>query len=193
MKAILLHDQYVTPNDREALVTGIVQIGEQLGGVGGLSVDVGTLDGDRLGKLPTGQVNSAATLNSLPVWYNSSLVVVATGLDLGHRDMNYLFGQSSMGKGRAVFSTHRLKGNALAIIGVEVHELGHAFGLVDRREQRYDRISRFAGHCVNDCIMRPANNLQEMLQGADRISRLWGTSGFCDGCADHLHKVHIAL
>lgn len=192
MKATLLHDQYVTPNDQEALVAGIVTIGEQLEGVGGLSVDVGYLDDDRLDTLPTGQVDSEAALDALPAWYNRSLVVIATGLDLGRRGRDYLFGLSSIGRGKIIFSTHRLGGNTLAIMGVEVHELGHAFGLVDEREQRYDRMSRFAGHCANDCIMRPANNLQEMREGTDRIRRLHNTSGFCDGCADHLHRVHFA-
>lgn len=192
MNAVLFHDQYVEPVDQEALVAGLVDIGEQLGRAGGLEIVTGEIDGDSFTKLPSGQVDSGAVLDSFPAWPQRSLVVVATGLDLGAKGLNFLFGRSSLASGKAIFSTHRLGGNALAIMGVEIHELGHAYGLVGDHESRYDRVSRFAGHCMNDCIMRPANDLREMLEGADRIRHMPETSGFCDDCANHLNRIQFA-
>ena len=65
-------------------------------------------------------------------------------------------------------------------------ELGHSSGLVEPTEARYDKASQFAGHCVNDCVMQPVGNIQEMNGVVDKIVTSPRTAGFCGGCADHL-------
>ncbi|QQS20027.1 hypothetical protein IPL85_01020 [Candidatus Saccharibacteria bacterium] len=191
MPVTLYYDRYITTADYDAIYWGIEAVGRLLTRLGGLAFSRERLEGD-LSTLPSGQVDAPGILDALPAWNGMGLTVVATGRDLGHPGMNYLFGQSSFARGKAIFSTCRLADNPAAISGLVTHELGHSFGLVRRDANNYARLSSFAGHCANPCIMRPANNKQEMLAGIAMMLLKPETSGFCGDCVTVLGNVHVA-
>lgn len=134
--------------------------------------------------LRTGQVDSAF-INQMSVEQGVSALIV-TRRDLGAIGLNYCFGRSVFDGRSAILSAHRVE--SATMFGLALHELGHSEGLVSECEPQYDQRSRFAGHCMNLCVMRPVNTIDEMDATIDTFMRQPHTAGFCMQCADALHQ-----
>jgi predicted Zn-dependent protease len=191
MRALLAYESDLATPELDAITLGVEAVGTQVAAVGGLQLETIPTSND-FPRLPSFQVDGDGLLDSFPNWPDNSLFIIATAQDLGHRETNFLFGLSKYALGKAIFSTHRLGDSPLAITGLVAHELGHSFGLVGEHKANYDRLSRFAGHCINTCLMQPVNTKQEMIKAAGSIAERPETSGFCDDCAADLRRVHFA-
>jgi predicted Zn-dependent protease len=192
MRVFLAHEVSVSERSLEAIEFGVELIGAQLPRLGGLQVEPEPINEDELAMLNPTQVDGDALLNSVPNWPETGVLAVAIAQDLGHKQTNFLFGLSKFEAGKAIFSTFRLEDSPVALAGLVAHELGHVFGLVGQHKPNYDRISQFAGHCVNPCLMQPVNTKEEMIVAANMVADRPAQSGFCDDCTGHLRQVHIA-
>lgn len=191
MNALLLYESGISPPELNAIELGIEAVGLQMPAAGGIDLQAERI-GEVLPLLNDRQVDAGRVLDEIPSWAQGRMLVVATARDLGHTMLNFTFGMSHAGEGKAIFSTHRLHDSDIAIAGLVTHELGHTVGLVDRNAPNYNRRSRFAGHCANACVMQPVNNRPDMVQAASKMMERPHTSGFCDDCAGALHSVHLS-
>ncbi|MBC7581662.1 hypothetical protein H7097_02210 [Aeromicrobium sp.] len=192
MRALLVHETGVSDQSLEAIQFGIEVVAAQLTGVGGIQVESQAISSGLPIMGNSDQVDSDTLLESFQAWPNRTLLVMAIAKDLGHKGVNFLFGQSKFSEGKVVFSTARLEDSPLAIIGVVSHEIGHAYGLVSEHKPNYDAVSQFAGHCVNPCVMQSVNDKGEMIRSAGMIQTRPEQSGFCDDCVVDLRAVHFA-
>lgn len=157
---------------------------EAFAGIRNESADIeAKLLGVEIPLLPSGQYDSG-WIENVTTSSDCKLVVV-TARDLGATSLNFCFGRSNFSGGTVIASSSRIDQDT-TFAGLVLHELGHSSGLVEPTEARYDKASQFAGHCVNDCVMQPVGNIQEMNGVVDKIVTSPRTAGFCGGCADHL-------
>lgn len=132
--------------------------------------------------LSSGQVDSA-WIEQVQVAPNTSLMVI-TARDLGAFGLNFCYGRSAFNQGASIASTNRVLDTTF--VGLALHENGHSLGLVDLNTERHDNTSDFVGHCANDCVMQPVNNIQEMDEVVQKVLAHSHTAGFCTECATDL-------
>lgn len=92
---------------------------------------------------------------------SAPLRLILTGYDLKPPSLHFSFGATWAGV-VSIVSTHRMEGSALLTGVTSLHELFHQVGLVDPSQPQYNRQSGMEGHCVNRCLMRPANSMAEL-------------------------------
>lgn len=154
-----------------------------LGNVTGESTKVTVQELDfTLPSLASGQIDSEI-IESVSTDRGHSILIV-TRRDLGAVGLNYCFGRSAYNQHSAIVSSHRL--DYKTMVGLTIHELGHSAGSVSEHSPHYDRNSPFAGHCANECVMEPVNNLTEMNATVEKIMAHPHTGGFCMECARDL-------
>lgn len=134
--------------------------------------------------LPTGQIDSAF-IDRVSVEQGASALFV-TRRDLGAVGLNYCFGRSAFDQRSAIVSTNRVSDTTM--FGLALHELGHSEGLVEECAPQHDSQSRFIGHCMNLCVMRPVNTIAEMNETVATFAHQAHTSGFCLHCATYLSE-----
>lgn len=137
--------------------------------------------------LPTlggGQVDSAF-IEKIRADSGVNLLILAKR-DLGAAGLNFCFGRSRFNGGASIVSSSRVTPTTL--VGLAVHEIGHSVGLVPDDSPRLDRITSFEGHCINDCVMMPVNNIREMDEATQKIIRSPQLAGFCVDCALHIDR-----
>ncbi len=139
-----------------------------------------------------GKQTDSAVIESVTPWNNRSFDVYLTSRDLGASDARiaYCYGRSRFAGGALIMSAARL--DSVDLFGLTLHESGHAVGLVGEDKPQYDATSRFEGHCSNACVMEAVNNPDDMRRVTTTVLAKTTTVGFCDDCADHLHKVRLA-
>lgn len=189
MNARVLYETGVTQGELTAVEYGLRAVGLQIPQLGGLSVSSSRIQYETLSVLPSGQVD-ASVIDSLPSWTGQTANVVLTSRDLGHEGLNFIFGMSKYGQGNAILSSARLAQEEL--LALAVHELGHAFFLVTETSRQYDRVSAFAGHCTNPCVMQPVNNIDDMQLAYEKVLAAPAAAGFCDDCRSDLSRLHFA-
>lgn len=156
---------------------------DTLGNVTGESTKVTVQELDfTLPSLTNGQIDSEIIENISTDRGNSILIV--TRRDLGAIGLNYCFGRSAHEQHSAIVSSHRL--DYKTMVGLTIHELGHSAGSVSEQSPQYNRDSHFVGHCANECVMEPVNNLTEMNATVEKIMAHPHTAGFCIECAQDL-------
>lgn len=138
--------------------------------------------GIQLPLLPTGQVDSAFINLVKPEDEVTALII--TQRDLGGMGLNFCFGRALFNGRAAIVSTNRV--GAATLFGLTLHELGHSAGLVAECSTQYDRVSSFAEHCANTCVMEPVNTLNAMDKAVDKYMDSKLTFGFCDPCVSDL-------
>jgi predicted Zn-dependent protease len=138
-----------------------------------------------LPELATGQVDSAFINTVMPEAGVSALFITAR--DLGAVGLNFCFGRSAFNQRAAIVSSHRISDTTM--FGLSLHELGHSVGLVGEDAQQYDRVSRFAGHCANTCVMEPVNSIVEMDAAVTKYIANPMTAGFCQPCSSDLAEL----
>ncbi|MBP9852910.1 MAG: hypothetical protein QG629_792 [Patescibacteria group bacterium] len=186
LQATVFADATFDPERKPAIDFGLELVGAQLTTMGGIAVRHYNIGGS-LPMLNSRQVDGPRVLGALPAWRNKALEVFVTGKDLGHPQVNFIYGMSQFGEGKAIFSHSRYtEEEDVALAALVAHEVGHSLGLVNPAKPNYDRRNRFAGHCANVCLMQAVNNKAEALQAAQTIVTMPKTSGFCGDCTSHL-------
>ncbi len=190
MNTLLFRDSQLPEDYVDAIELAVRASSLVLPGVGGLVCDK-WIEVDHYPKLGKTTQVDANIIDGLKSWQNGALSIVATGEDLGHRSVNFLFGMSKTGQGQVIVSSYRLSPEQL--FATTVHEIGHSFGLVEPSSERYDNSSSFAGHCaVDNCVMKEVNNVVDMQRAFNAISDNPTQAGHCDGCAADLSRTHYA-
>lgn len=148
--------------------------------------------GDRVLRMNSrGQIDESV-INDLAPLRNGGLTFVVVSKDLGvpdsyPRQLNFLFGVSNKNTGNVILSTHRMQ-TVEDVQALALHESGHSVGLVSETARNYDRLSSFAGHCVNDCVMVPGNSYADMVKMRSRIEQ---PHPFCGDCTGFLSRMRI--
>lgn len=147
------------------------------------------IDDEQLTTNRRGQVD-CTVIDNLPAFVNGGLTVVVTSRDLGvgddyPRPLNFLYGISHKGRGNLLMSTHRMRTTG-DFAALTLHESGHSFGLVEAGQPNYDRISSFAGHCVNPCVMQPGNDYADLQK---MVRQNQSRDPFCGDCSGFLGRV----
>lgn len=181
MRAQIFYEPGVKPSYIDAAKLAY----DTLGNVTGESTEVSIQElGFALPSLANGQIDSKIIENVSTNRGNSILIV--TRRDLGALGLNYCFGRSAYEQRSAIVSSHRLGDTTM--VGLAVHELGHSAGSVSEESPQYNRDSHFAGHCANDCVMEPVNDIIEMNATVEKIMARPHTAGFCIECAQDLAR-----
>lgn len=132
--------------------------------------------------LPSGQYDSE-WIERVSADKGSSFLVI-TNQDIGAKSLDFCYGRSAFNRRASIVSASRI--TPVTMTGLALHEIGHSLGLVETSVARYDRISRFAGHCANTCVMEPINNIDEMNGTVDKMLSCPHSGGFCAECARHI-------
>ena len=135
-----------------------------------------------LPELQTGQVDSTF-IDKVHVDESTSALFVMSR-DLGVVGLNFVFGSSAFNRRVAIVSSSRV--DETSMFGLVLHESGHMEGVVDEISPQYDRVSQFAGHCANDCVMQPVNNINDMKATAEKVMSCPHSAGFCNMCTADL-------
>lgn len=179
MRAQIFYEQGVGSNYIDAAKLAYDTLGNVTGETARMTVQ--ELD-FTLPSLANGQIDSEIIENIATNRGNSILIV--TRRDLGAAGLNYIFGRSTDGRRSAIVSSRRLVDTTM--VGLTVHELGHSVGSVSDNSPQYNRDTSFAGHCANECVMEPVNNISEMNATVEKIMAHPHTAGFCLECARDL-------
>lgn len=192
MQAAIYADKAVEENKLEAVVFAVETIGRHLPRLGGFAVVVTRAELDRqLPRVNRRQVDSAIVETGTP-WSDRSFTAFVTANDLGASDVNvgFCYGRARNAGGNIIISAARLEQTDM--LGLTLHESGHAVGLVQPDMEQYDRISNFAGHCGNSCVMETVNGPRDMRVVVDKILANTVTIGFCGDCHGFMQRAHLA-
>lgn len=188
MHANIYYESDVTAQTLEAANIGLRTIALQMPQFGRMTMSTHDIGDSVLRTLVNGQV-ATDVLSDIVPWSNGGPNLILTARDIGHRSVNYLFGISQFGTGNALISSHRLEDEE--VYALTTHELGHAFSLVREDASQYDKVSVFAGHCINTCVMKPVNSKEDMRLAFSTIAHNPACGGFCDNCRSDLRKLTI--